>query len=422
MQLIKRYYLLFLSVNIFLPKIDLGIGSFYVFELINVFVLLLLLSRGRLFLKSIVIQTYMLFILVSLISFFVGVLTFNFFDFISFIRVLKFGFFTLYLIIPYYIYRDISREELRRVLHYQFLFFVAAGSYVVFNMVTNPKSISSYIWEYDNRYRLIGFTGYSLDWKGNIEMTGSTSVSMGVFVAFVFLIYLSLYRSDKKQSDLVKVLLLVVLELLTYSRAGIVVMLTGLLYYVFLNVNPKLILKWFFGVTAVVIIFFSVNFYEQLSSFGTFSKIFQIKPGNDTSVNIRINMLTKGLEYIADNPHVLLIGAGYGEAYTQEAIKYNHLEGLIPTTIFTSGLLAALLLIVHFFFLWRQSRDASTGGPFRPFAYGLLLFIPGWFLSIVMAGNTFQTDFYFPLIYFVFFCCYLSYRDERKEPVTGHPA
>jgi hypothetical protein len=126
-------------------------------------------------------------------------------------------------------------------------------------------------------------------------------------------------------------------------------------------------------------------------------------------------MLREGVAYIIDNPHVLLVGSGYGEAYTMKAINYHHLEGLIPTSIFTSGLIAAFVLVLHFVYLWKQSRAAVHSQSFQPFAYALMLFTPGWFLSVLMAGNTFQTDFYFPLIYFVFFCCYLTLKHSTHD-------
>src|SRR5690606_22445756 len=102
--------------------------------------------------------------------------------------------FTFYIVFPYYLYRYVTVRHIKYVLNFQFLFFIAAGWYVLYNMVTTPASINEYIWGYDNRYRLIGLTWFGIGLDGQIErLFGTTSVSMRVFVAFVFLVYLAMY-------------------------------------------------------------------------------------------------------------------------------------------------------------------------------------------------------------------------------------
>jgi hypothetical protein len=130
-------------------------------------------------------------------------------------------------------------------------------------------------------------------------------------------------------------------------------------------------------------------------------------------------MLYAGLEYIWENPLTILIGSGYGEDYTMAAIGYSHLEGLIPTALFTSGIIAVMFILLHFFSLWHTSKKYSLikNSEYTPLLYAVRIFIPGWFLSASMAGNTFQTDYYFPLIYFFFFASYFKVRKTSVAPV-----
>jgi len=415
MNLLRKYYLFFLSANVFLPKINFGFGSFYVFDFANILIFLVLISRGRLFIKSIIIQTYVLFVASGFLAFVVGMFTFGFIDVISLVRLMKFLFFAFYMIVPFYIYRDITSSEIKRLINYQIVFFLIAGAYVVFNMISHPKKMSDYIWEYDNKYRLIGLTGYDMDLHGHIELAGSTSVSMGVFIAFIFFLCISNYIYGEDRWGLIKALILLPLELLTYSRAGIVALIIGGMVYLLLNVRYQVVLKWFAFVSLFITLGFTFNFFDRLSEFGTFGKIFKVPSGNDSSVNIRVNMLERGVDYVFRHPYVLIAGSGYGEDYTLEAISYPHLEGLMPTTLFTSGLLAVLVLTVHFFFLFRQSKMSIERSAIPSYAYGLVLFIPGWFVSAIIAGNTFQTDFLFPLIYFVFFCTYFKTKNHLYD-------
>ncbi len=413
MSLLKRYYIFFLCINIFLPKINLGFGSFYFFEFINLFLFAFVIIRGRILINA-VTMSYVAFMLIGYISFLFGMLHFNLFDANSFARLIKFTFFLFYIIVPFLILDTLSERDVMKVVHYQFLFFLAAGFYVIYHMVTEPQTMTEYIWGYDNRYRLVGFTGYAIDLSGKMErLPGTTSVSMGVYIAFVFLIYLSIYHFYKGTGNLVKVLLLVFLEFLVYSRAGLVVMTVGLLYYFVLNARPSTILKFSVAVLLVIGCIVYFDLVEQVTSTGSLSKVFNLKVENDP----RSRMLRAGIEYVRENPGTLIIGTGYGEEYTYQTVGYTHLEGLLPTTLITSGIFAIVALCLHFFFIWLYARNEFLRGnnEFSVFLYGVRLFVPGWFLSALVAGNTFQTDYYFPVIYFIFVAAYyLSKRSTLK--------
>ena len=168
---------------------------------------------------------------------------------------------------------------------------------------------------------------------------------------------------------------------------------------------------------SILIFFTSVLLYlnptDTLSNFGTLSKITNFSLQTDYSILTRLNMLDAGAEYIWEHPQTILFGSGYGEDFTREAIGYDHLEGLLPTTLMTSGILAVIFILIHFYSLWDIAKKYSrvTDNDYQPFMYAIRIFMPGWFLSASMAGNTFQTDYYFPLIYFIFFVSYFKMRE-----------
>ena len=410
-KLIARYYILFLCLNIFLPKIDFGFGQFYVFDFVNIVLFGLLIARGRIFASSPVITTYTIFMVLGVLTFLVGLINFGFFDTTSFFRLLKFTFFLLFLVIPYYLYREYSFSDLMRVLNFQVLFVVLSGLYVVYHMIFAPMSASDYAWGYDNRYRLIGLTSYAIDLDGNLNLVGSTSGSMGVFLAFLVLVFFSLYKFFHKTRYLVVILILLGAELLTYSRAGILTLVIGFAYYFFLNLRPVVIARLAIITAVFCLAIIAFNATKTLSSFGTITKITNFSFTEDSSIGTRVKMLRAGMQYMEDHPITLLWGSGNGEAYIKEAIGYDHLEGLVPTTLFASGLLAVLVVALHFYFVWYLSKwNSRSDSEFAPFMYGIRIFVPGWFASSALAGNTFQTDFYFAIVYFVFFVSYFKIR------------
>lgn len=418
-KLIARYYMLFLCLNIFFPKIDFGFGQFYLFDFVNILLFVVLLSRGRLFTRSILITSYTALIVVGALTFLVGMVNFSFFDTTSFFRLIKFGLFILFLVIPYYLYKEYSYKDLVKILNFQVLFVILSGMYVGYHMIFEPRSVSDYTWGYDNRYRLIGLTSYAIDFEGQLKLAGSTSVSMGVFIAFLIFVFISLYKFNRKSVYLITAIVLLMGEFVTYSRAGILVLLIGSGYYFLLNFRPTLVGQVLVLVSVCLLAVVALDAQDGLLTFGTINKITNFSFTEDSSIATRVDMLSAGAQYIAIHPTTLLWGSGYGEDYTRHAIGYDHLEGLIPTTLFTSGFIAVLLILVHFYFLWDCSKWGSrSDSDFAPFQYAVRLFVPGWFATALLAGNTFQTDFYFPIIYFIFFVSYYKVRTEKNAVVA----
>ncbi len=419
MSLLKRYYILFLCVNIFLPKLNLGFGNFYFFEIINLILFALLILRGKVLLDSVTL-TYFIFIFIGHLSFIIGYAQFGFFDATSYARLLKFTFFIFYIIAPYFLINKLSERDILKVLNWQFIFFLTAGAYVVYNMITDPKPTYEYLWVYTNRNRLIGLTGYGIDLSGNIEiLPGSTSVAMGVYIAFVFLIFLSVYHFHRGKWNLIKVCILVVLEFLVYSRSGLLVMAIGLLYYFLINAKPATILK-VAGATlliTVAVVFFKLG--KSITQAGSMYKIFTMSVVQDP----RYRMAEAAYDHIAENPYVLLLGGGYGEKYLKETIGYTQLEGLLPTTLISSGIFAVLILCLHFFILWYYARFEyfRRQNKYSVFLYGIRLFVPGWAVTALISGNTFQTDFYFPVIYFIFITSYYLSKKTSIEETSLAP-
>ena len=292
----------------------------------------------------------------------------------------------------------IGKDDLRRVVSYQFLFFCMAGSYVIYNMIVNPMTFSEYMWGYDNKYRLVGLTGYAIDLDGNLDrLENTTSVSMGVFIALIFLIQLSLYKKSGRIIDLIKLGFLLCFEMLVYSRAGLVVLGVGIAYFLLLYLKPTTLIRFILFSILVTI----GAFVFDLSEAGTLKKVTELSLVDDP----RWKMVLASLEYFSEHPLALITGIGYGEKYSELAIGYPHLESLFLTSLFSSGFLAVLLLTSHFFSVWiTAKRKYLSTSKSNPYLLGIRLFVPGWFLSSFIAGNTFQTDFYFPFVYFIFIC------------------
>jgi hypothetical protein len=409
----KAYYIFFLCTNIFLPKIDLGFGNFYVFEIVNFPIFILFVVGNPK--VSLPVQTYLLFLSTCFVGLLSGLVSYLVFDFVSFVRLVKFTFFTFYMIVPLFLFDRVNESDLRRVVGYQVAFIFFAGLYVVYNMVTNPLSVSDYIWGYDNRYRLVGLTGYSIGLNGLQRLESTTSVSMGVFVAYLFLICLSVQIGQPSKKGFVTLLCLFVFELLTFSRAGLVVISAGVGTLFLARQKPQ----FYFKVGSLAILVLIAGYYfdlvEVISKFGTLSKIFSVSQGQDGSINTRLDMLYKGLDFMTSHPGAFFFGNGYGDNYTMAAIGYKHLEGLVPTIVFSCGIFALAALILHTFTIWIYSRPTKNDRSYANcILHGTHLFIPGWFLSFMLSGNTFQTDFYFPVIYFLLITSRLLCKNKKS--------
>lgn len=413
MLLLKRYYIFFLCINIFLPKLNLGFASFYIFEVINLLIFALILLRGKILIDGIVIS-YLIFMLILHMSFFLGYAYFEFFDAVSFARLIKFTFFVFYIIAPYLILNKLTEADIAKVVKAQFIFFLCAGAYVFFHMITEPKTIHDLLWDYTNKNRLIGLTGYGINLSGKIErLPGSTSVAMGVYIAFIFLIFLSKYHFFKRKRDLLIVFVLVGLELIVYSRSGLLVMAAGLLYYFYLNARLATFLK-FAGVALLLVVAVQYfNLKDKITEAGSLNKVVTMSIEDDP----RYRMLQAAYQHIVENPEVLLLGGGFGEEYLYETVGYTQLEGLLPTTLISSGIFAVLALCGHFFIVWHYSRSEylRTQNEFSVYLYAIRLFVPGWSLTALTTGNTFQTDFYFPVIYFILIASYYLSKETRLK-------
>ena len=416
-RLIAQYYTIFLCLNIYLPKIDLGFGQFYVFDFTNIIIFVYFLGKEKVQLgNKWVTLSYSLFMALCSLTYLIGFFDFGFIDLTSLFRLVKFTVFLIFLILPVYLYREFDYEDLLKIVYFQITFIILSGLYTLFHMLFFPVDSNYYAWSYDNRYRLIGLTSYSLDLNGNINLGGSTSVSMGVFVAFIFFILLSLYKFTRKTKYLFLSGVIFLFEFLTYSRAGILTLIAGTLYYSLLNLRPFFILRVIVFLFLLFGLGFAFDLFNKLGSFGTITKISNFSLDTDSSIGIRIQMLKDGANYFLHFPLSLLWGTGYGEDYTMAAIGHPHLEGLIPTILFTSGFFAVSILLFHFYSLWYLSTLYSklTQTNFSIYLYATRLFVPGWFLSALAAGNTFQTDFYFPLIYFIFFTSFMKIKNSSN--------
>jgi hypothetical protein len=154
-----------------------------------------------------------------------------------------------------------------------------------------------------------------------------------------------------------------------------------------------------------------------MASFGSLGKLFSNDDFKDASSQQRIIYVLRGWDYIVDNPFSLFLGTGFGEMYTYALLDTPHLESLILTTLFQSGVFTLLCLVAHFYFLWSTARYGSVRAhsPFRrSIFYGYKLYIPGLLLANLVGGNSLQTDFIAPVFYFLLGAC--MYGDRTVYP------
>jgi hypothetical protein len=368
-------------------------------------------------LRSNIEKTYVAFIALSLLATFQGPIYTDIISFTPLFILLKYILFIMIFPLCRYLSGRLNDGVISSAFYSQLLFATIAGGYVIFHMVMYPVSIGEMIWGYSAEYRLIGFTGKTFGASG-LTMVGTTSVQMGVFLSFLFLLAFSLYFHIKKIGYLALSVALFGFLLLTYSRSGLVVAGVGALYFLVDKYKSKQAITIIFF-TTILCVFVAVftGFFDQMASFGSLGKLFSNDDFKDASSQQRIIYVLRGWDYIVDNPFSLFLGTGFGEMYTYALLDTPHLESLILTTLFQSGVFTLLCLVAHFYFLWSTARYGSVRAhsPFRrSIFYGYKLYIPGLLLANLVGGNSLQTDFIAPVFYFLLGAC--MYGDRTVYP------
>jgi hypothetical protein len=408
---------LYACTTVFTPKIDIGIAPVYLFEPIFLVVVAYLFKKNRLLIHTNIERTYFLFIILTFFTYFEGPLYTSIFDLKSALLLVKYTLFVMMIPVVHYLNGALTYRLFIGVLYSQFIFVFLSVLYVAFNMLVNPISLGEMIWNYSSEYRLIGFTGQAIGIDG-LNGVGNTSVQMGVYTGLLFLISLSIFIHLKKNMYLLWSLVMFFGSLLTYSRSGLLVIVLGVLYLLIDKANSKRVMVLFVGaVTSLLVLSSYVDLPELMTSFGSLGKLAETSGYKDDSAQQRVRYVLMALDYVLAHPYVLLFGTGFGEAYTMYLIGTSNLESLIFTTLFQSGIFVTMVLIAHFFYLWKYLNKLSknvNGNLYRAMLYGFKLYIPGLFLANLVGGNSLQTDFIAPFFYFTLGVCFYQLRNKAE--------
>ena len=397
-------FILYVSTTILTPKIDFGFVVIYPFEPFLILISIYLLIKKKIVFITNIEKSYLLFIAISVSTYILGVFNTGIVDEKAILLIIKFLSFGFIIPISYYFSKYITEDTVEKILFVQLLFVIVFGSYVIYHFIFFPISMGDIIWGYSQEYRLIGFSGYGFGIDG-LRAIGNTSVQTGIFVALLFLLYLSLYINLNKKRYLFFMVISLIGELLTQSRSGLVIVLVGIMYIVidkYKNGNLlKLLFFTFIFLTSIIIYF---DLWEFISTFGTIGKIVSSDGYQDGSTQLRLKFMFDAFEYIANNPLAIFFGTGYGEGYTFALIGTPFLENLIFTVLFQSGIIAFLIVISIFYFMWHYSDKLSNKkhhNIYSAILYGIKLFIPGFFIANSVGGNSLQTDFIVPFFFFI---------------------
>lgn len=412
-------YLFILQAIVTIYCLKIGISSLWVYplEIPCALVSIILIPHLKL---SLIEKNYIFYLLFTIFSWFIGAFWTRQIDILAAVHILKYSTPILLIPIAKYLKRFFSASTIKTILYAQFMFVLINVGYLVFNYFTQPISITSMIWDYSPKYRFVGFTGYSLTSSG-IQLIGTTSVQMGVYVAFLFLIFLSLFLYERKWIYLVILLIIFTGEIFCYSRSGFLVMIIGTLYLFkanFLERRTFRLIMAFIIIISLLLIF--TNFANFITSFGIFAKLSRMLSieGLDSSAGHRIDLWRKAFYFIYKHPFVLLFGSGYGKMYNTLILGVPHFESFFITTLIRSGIAALTFLFLFYFYIWKYCskyvKNCNIRNYYQAIMRGYAIFIPGIFVACLVGGNSLQTDFIVPIFYLILGIC-LSFYGEKHD-------
>lgn len=401
-KILAYIYILYAVTTVFTPKIKIGseLAGVYPFEVICTAISFYLLLSNKLRFSSIE-KSYFLYVSLCLFSWILWGLRSDSFDIKSLLIIIKYLSFILLIPVAFYLKPFFSESTVKKILYGQVLFVIIAGGYTAYHTFVHPVSLGVLIGEYSPEYRLVGFTGYALTSQGLVYI-GRASVQMGVYIAFLLLIFLSLYFHIKKPRYLIMSFVLFTGLLLAYSRSGFMVMGIGITYLIGLEFFNKRVFR-FTVVLTIAILMSLVYFRGFIFSWGTMSKLSEIGFEDIT----RLSYWGMGLEYILDNPGDLLLGTGYGSVYSIFGVRT--LESLFFDTLVETGIFGLLFLLLTFYYVWKYLKKYSlpfqSNNYFKAVLYGYYIALPGWLFANTVGGNSFQTDFMAPTLFLTLGIC-----------------
>jgi hypothetical protein len=402
-------YLLYAMTTIYLPKIKIGfIGSgIHLFEVVCVLLSFYILLSGKLKFTPLE-KSYFLYIGFSFFSWGIGCLTTDWINARGFLLLIKYSSFVLLVPIAFYFKDYFNESTAKKILASQILFIVLVGGFVIYHTIFQPVGIDWMSAGYDQRYRIIGFTGKALTSHGLVHI-GTTSVPMGVYIGILFLIFLSLYLNLNQWKYLVIAFILFVAEMLTYTRSGLAVILVGLIYLFTVYFLKKRVLKLALWMGFFVVLFYLAGFFTR---FGIFAKLQFMGSG----FSMRFRYWEVAFDYLSKHPLNLIFGVGYD--YLEKVMGVYTTESLLFDTLLMSGIFALAFLLLFFYYFWRYASIASRPFPSndvsKAILFGYKLSLPGILLACIVGGNSIQTDFTAPVLYLLFGVC-LSQVIKKQE-------
>lgn len=413
---------LFMALTIISPKIDLGVGGIYPITLMYTAIApiyVIAAGKVRVRVSGGIIESYTFFMIICLLAWLVGFVRLGTPDFVSLMLWVEY---LVYITAVYLFILNRHWASLRFMKLSIATQVCAIGlftCFVIYNMVAFPIPVGDLIWGYSPQYRMVGFTGQALS-GGGLVVIGNTSVQMGVFSALIGLTSLALAISLRKKIYIAFFVISVTGLLFTYSRSGFLVLLVGLLYLVILNWRNKHLMK-VLVIVGFIALMIGVTVGLEVGSLpiGVLGKFELTSDFQDASSSQRMRYWLAAADFISNNGSCLLLGCGYGEEYTYSQIRTPHLESLVLTTLYQVGLAASLLLVLHFFLIWRLMKkinSSSTCMYLRGFSLGFMVFMPGFFVANLVGGNSLQTDFIAPIFYGLLGCII-----ARSQNVSCYP-
>ena len=299
---------------------------------------------------------------------------------------------------------------------------LVATFFVFINIIMFRPSVVELMWGYSHQFRILGFTGLSLGLDG-FDLVGNTSVAIGVLIAFqIIYCVVSLYsKFDIKIFFVTAILILS--EMLVFSRSGIVVLLVALLAGVSLNIYKIKTLKYilFISTFLVFLVFFAFDI-NQVLNFGVIGKLNSYSDFSDASSNIRIGYWLKSINLLSTSVVTFIFGNGYGEILSDHLFDMANAESLFFTALYQTGILGFTFLVLFFLFLFNRMNYLKSIFTKNTFLHKITVtftyFLPGYFIANVVGGNLLQTDFIMLPMFIILAVLESCYRSNNYEHIV----
>jgi len=419
--LIAGLYLVYGMTTIYVPKVSVPfeLSGIYVMEAVCAVVSGVLFLRNEVALDGL-LRLYCVYLGLSLLSWAHGAIAIGSANWKSLFLIFKFGSFAFLIAVGRRYQGFFSERVVRLLLGSQAVFVIVFGGYVLWNTLMTPIPVDVLAAGYERDYRLVGLTGQVLAADG-LSQIGPTSVQMGVYTALLALIGFSLARYLRRRRYVVLAGLMLIGTLLTYSRSGLLALGMGLATLGVSDFGLRRSVKWLMvvsGVITALMMLLGVGM-EEFVAFGTLAKLADPRYAGSYwgLVDARRPLLWgEAIDYVTEHPFVLVVGTGYGT--TENRLGFGTLESLVFDTLFESGVVTLVFLLLFFLMLWRVTGVQVTSDADRfhkAVLRGIHAGIPGIFVSSLVGGNTLQTDFIAPMFYLTLGMC-LSRIGESPAP------